>query len=332
MKALTILRAVLLVATLYIFGSWGFLVHKTCHQLAVYELPTEMQHFFYKNMQYITDSAVRPDLRRNRDTTETPRHFIDPEVYGDSAVYRLPETWSAALAKYPKDTLLKYGSGPWHIVMMKDKLVEAFKTGNSDSILFYAVDMAHYIEDINVPLHTTMWYDGQKTNQRGIHALWESVTPEMEITAYNLYSAHQAAYINDPQATVWQAVRHANTLLPDVIAKEQEVSKHIPDSVKYKIVFKYGKNLKYYTDTFAVAYGKALAPTINDQLLRSANMVADFWYTAWVDAGKPNLEKLLPHRFKKKDARRLQKELNSFRNNTLIKDSILNSTRGNFRE
>lgn len=332
MKALTVFRAVLLIAILYIFGSWGFLVHKTCHQLAVYQLPADMQHFFYKNMQYITDSAIRPDLRRTRDTTETPKHFIDPEVYGDSAVYRLPETWSAALAKYPKDTLLKYGSGPWYIVMMKDNLVNAFKAGNSDSILFYAVDMAHYIEDINVPLHTTMWYDGQKTNQRGIHALWESVTPEMEITTYNLYSAHQATYVTDPQATVWQAVRHANTLLTDVIGKEQEVSKLMPDSVKYKMVFKYGKNLKYYTDTFAVAYGKALAPTINDQLQRSANMVADFWYTAWVDAGKPNLDKLIPGGFRKDDAKELQRQLNSYKNNRLIKDSILNSTRGNFRE
>lgn len=332
MKATRILRPLLLLAILYVFGSWGFLIHKTCHQLAIYELPGDMQRFFYKNMQYITDSAVRPDLRRSRDTTETPRHFIDPEVYGDSAVYRLPITWTEALAKYPKDTLLKYGSGPWHIIMMKDKLVEALKKSDRDSILFYAVDMAHYIEDINVPLHTTMNYDGQQTGQKGIHALWESVTPEMEIGTYNLYSSHKATYVQDPQMRVWEALRHANTLLTDVFGKERELSKAIPDSLKYKVVFKYGKNLKYYTDTFAVAYGRALKPTINDQLINSANMVADFWYTAWVDAGKPNLDKLLADRFTKKDKRGLKEQLKSFRNNTLVPDSLLNSLKGKWRD
>lgn len=331
MRAPGFIRACLLIATLYVFGSWGFLAHKTIHQLAVYELPAEMQHFFYKNMQYITDSAIRPDLRRSRDTTEAPKHFIDIEKYGPDA-NAVPLEWGDAVTKYTKDTLLKYGYVPYYVIMMKDRLVSAFKQGNRDSILFYAIDLGHYVEDANVPLHTTMNYDGQLTGQRGIHALWESVTPEMEITNYNLYNMHTATYLDNPQLAIWQAVRKAYSLLPEMFTKEKELSKNFPDSVKYKIVFKYGKNLKYYTDAFAIAYGKALQPTINLQLTNSANLVADFWYTAWVDAGKPDLDKILDHKFKKRDARHLQKEMNSFKNNSLIPDSILNATRGNFRE
>lgn len=331
MKAPYIVRACLLVIVLYVFSSWGFLAHKTIHQLAVYELPAEMQHFFYKNMQLITDSAIRPDLRRNRDTTEATKHFVDIEKYGADA-NSMPENWDDAIAKYTKDTLLKYGYVPYYVIMMKERLVNAFKQGSRDSILFYATDLGHYVEDANVPLHTTMNYDGQLTGQRGIHALWESVTPEMEITSYNLYNAHTATYLNDPQHAVWEAVRKAYGLLSLIFEKEKEVSKNFPDSAKYKIVFKYGKNLKYYTDAFAIAYGKALQPTINQQLTNSANLVADFWYTAWVDAGKPDLDKVLQHKFKKSDERHLQKELNSFKNNTLVPDSILNATRGNFRE
>jgi hypothetical protein len=154
----------------------------------------------------------------------------------------------------------------------------------------------------------------------------------MEITNYNLYTNHTATYLNNPHQAVWQAVRKANSLLPVVFMKEKEVSKQFPDSVKYKIVQKYCKNLKYYTDVFAAAYGNALKPTINQQLISSASLVADFWYTAWVDAGKPNLTKLLHQGFTKEDAGRLEKQMNSFKNNALIKDSILNATRGNFRE
>ncbi len=332
MKTLFFLRLCLVLAvTLFICGSWGFLVHKTCTQLAVYELPADMQPFFYKHLQYLTDSAIRPDLRRSRDTTEATKHFIDIEKYNTDAA-AIPDTWADAVAKYQKDTLLKYGYVPYYVIMMKDRLVNAMKSDNEDSIMFYAIDMAHYIEDANVPLHTTMNYDGQLTGQRGIHALWESVTPEIEITGYNLYNSHTATYLTNPQQAIWKAVRKANGLLPAVFATEKEVSKHFPDTVKYKVVLKYGKTFKYYTDTFAAVYGNALKPTINGQLINSANLVADFWYTSWVDAGKPNLTRLLHSRFSRENARDLEKQVNSFKNNTLIKDSLLNATKGNFRE
>ncbi|HWB25541.1 MAG TPA: zinc dependent phospholipase C family protein [Chitinophagaceae bacterium] len=316
---------------LFICGGWGFLVHKTCHQLAVYELPEQMKPFFYKHMQYLTDSAIRPDLRRSYDTTEAAKHFIDLEKYNDSAS-AMPIDWNDAVAKYSKDTLLKYGYVPYYVVMEKEKLTRAFLHEDEDSIIFYATDLGHYVEDANVPLHTTMNYDGQLTGQRGIHALWESVTPEMEITNYNLYTGHTATYLTNPQQSIWDAVRKANSLLPEVFMKEKEVSKQFPDSVKYKLVQKYGKTLKYYTDTFATAYGNALRPTINGQLINSANLVADFWYTAWVDAGRPDLTKILHHRFRKKDARRLERQMKSFKNNSLIKDSMLNAAKGSFRE
>jgi len=313
-------------------GGWGVLVHKTDHQLAVYELPVKMQRFFYKNMQYITDSSIRPDIRRNKDSTEGPKHFIDLEKYGDSAAWKMPMAWNEAVAKYSKDTLLKYGYVPYHIINMKNKLINAFKSGNGDSILFYAIDLGHYIEDANVPLHSSVNYDGQLTGQRGIHALWESVVPEIEITGYDLYTRHKATYLKDPALAIWTAIRTAHGLLPGVLKKEKEVSAHFVDSTKYRTVLKYGKTLKYYTDAFAKAYGDALKPTINQQLISSANLVADFWYTAWVDGGSPNLDLLLKTSFTRDDEKKLNTELRSFEHNTLIKDSILKATKGNFRE
>jgi len=210
--------------------------------------------------------------------------------------------------------------------------VQAFASRNADSILFYAEDIGHYIEDANVPLHTSMNYDGQLTGQRGIHALWESVTPEMEITNYNLYTHHKAVYLDNPQQAIWHALQQSNSLLPQVFIKEKELSQQFPDTVKYKLVQKYGKTLKYYTDTFATAYGQALKPTINKQLINSANMVADFWYTAWVDAGRPALAGLLKKSFTKADNKALKRNIRSFKHNTLIKDSLLNAAMGNFRD
>lgn len=322
----------LLAAVVVITGGWGFLVHKTTHQLAVYELPKGMQRFFYKNIENIVQNAPRPDVRRNEDKNEGPRHFIDLEAFGDSAAWKMPLKWDDAVAKYSKDTLYKYGIVPYYVIRMKDKLTDAFKAGNADSILFYAADLGHYIEDANVPLHTSLNHDGQLTNQRGLHALWESVVPEVEISSYNLHAKHKATYLKQPELAIWTAVRRAHGLLPELFAKEKEVSKGFTDSTKYKMVFKYGKNLRYYTDAFAAAYGKSLKPTVNDQLINSANLVADFWYTAWVDAGKPDLDKLIAGGWNKADKKAYKKEYKSYKRNQLVQDSLLRSLKGSFRD
>ena len=98
-------------------------------------------------------------------------------------------TGKRAVEKYSWDTLKKYGYVPYQILIEDSLLVNALKQKNADSIFFYAVDLAHYIEDANVPLHTTNNYDGQLTNQKGLHALWESTIPELELSDYNLYKS-----------------------------------------------------------------------------------------------------------------------------------------------
>ncbi len=316
----------LLGITLIMLSSWGFLVHKTAHQLAVYELPKEIQPFFFKNIDYLVANSIRPDQRRNEDPTEATKHFIDLEAYGDDAALKMPLHWDDAVKKYSKDTLLKYGYVPYHVVFMKEKLTAAFKSNNKDSILFYAADIGHYIEDAHVPLHTSINYDGQLTNQKGLHSLWESTVPGLEINQYQLSSKHKATYLNDPSLAIWTAVRKANTLLKDVFAKETELTKIFTDAEKYRTQTSRGREFKNYTPAFAKAYGEALKNTINEQLISSADLVADFWYTAWVDAGKPDLSGLFS--LNDEDKAALRKGQNSFQNNTLIRDSLLMSLKG----
>ncbi|QEC66826.1 hypothetical protein FRZ67_05725 [Panacibacter ginsenosidivorans] len=320
-----ILFSVLLVSITLVISSWGFLAHKTIHQLAIYELPKDLCNFFYHNIDYLQYNSVRPDIRRNNDKSEEPKHYIDFEAYGDSAAYTMPWQWNDACKKFSKDTLLKYGYAPYWIIEMQKKLTNAFKQGNADSILFYAADLGHYIEDINVPLHTSINYDGQLTNQKGLHALWETVVPEIEITNYNLSSGHKAKYIKNKERAVWSAAQRSHALLPAVFAKETEVSRRFTDATKYRIEHRNGKDVKYYTTDFAKAYGAALGSSINQQLMNAANMVADFWYTAWTDAGKPELDKLPKAKLSDKEKQQLKKELRSFKHNTLIKDGYLRS-------
>jgi hypothetical protein len=319
----TFFRIAFIFLCIAICSSWGFLVHRTVNQLAIYQLPKPMQPFFYINREYLVKNAPRPDLRRNEDSTEATRHFIDLEMFGDSAAWKMPLKWDDVVRKYGKDSLLKYGYVPYYVITMKNRLTNAFRAGNKDSILFYAADLGHYIGDANVPLHSTVNYDGQLSNQKGLHGLWESTIPELEMDQYKLFSKHKANYLSKPEETIWQAVRHAHELVKDVFAQETEASKNFTDAEKFKVQTRNGREVKSYSTAFAKAYSARLGKTVNEQLLKSAELIADFWYTAWVDAGKPDLSKLLSKPFDKKDRREMKKEFKAYWKGELLEKKLL---------
>lgn len=311
---------VLVFAIVTCFCSWGYLVHRTIHQLAIYKLPSPIQPFFYSNQAILVQDAPRPDQRRASDKTEGSKHFIDLEYYGDSVKYALPQTWEEAIKKYPPDTLHKYGTSPYNIIDVYNKLVKAFSNKQKDSILFYAADLGHYIADAHVPLHTSLNYDGQLTNQQGVHDLWETTVPELVLPEYNLYSKKKAKYITSITQATWDIIWHTHSLLPEMFAQEIEVSKQFNDSTKYEWKIRWGKNRRFYSSDFARAYNKALGNSINKQLLLSAENIASFWYSAWVDAGKPDLTTLIDTPVNNK---KLKGELKLYKKNKLIESGKL---------
>lgn len=238
-------------------------------------------------------------------------------MFGKNAVNEMPLDWGTAVKKYTKDSLLKYGYVPYHVIYMKNKLTEAFRNREKDSILFYAADLGHYISDAHVPLHTTVNYDGQLSNQKGIHSLWESMIPEIEIANYTLNTSHQATYLKHPEKAIWNAIRVSAALVPVMLQQEIEVSKSFTEELKFRTQMRRGKPSKSYTSEFAKAYAVALKSSINDQLIASANLIADFYYTAWVDAGKPNLQDLNVG-YTNDDEKSLKAELKLYHQNGLI--------------
>jgi hypothetical protein len=136
-----------------------------------------------------------------------------------------------------------------------------------------------------------------------------------------LHTNHKVKYITDKSAAIWNAVKQAHDLLPEVFAKEKEVAKNLSGDSKYVEKMYYGRKTKVYSDEFAKQYAAALGASINNQLIHSVNMVSDFWYSAWVDAGKPNLKNL--YHFNRETKKKLCKELKSNKKNRLLQDGFL---------
>lgn len=321
MKKITLVAIALFMCSAMSYG-WGFFGHKIVHQLAIYGLPKQMQGFFYKHQDYLVQKSVQADERRNNDPHEAPRHFIDVDVYGADAVNTMPKGWEEAAARYTADTLIKYGIVPWHVMVMKERLTNAFRSRNPDSILFYAADLGHYIADAHVPLHTTLNYDGQLTNQKGLHSLWESKVPEMQAKTYILNNG-KAAYLPNTEEAIWEVVRASHKLFPQVLEMETEASKNFTPETKFVRVERNGKVRQYYSDEFAEAYAKLLNPTVAYRMEAAAEMVSNFWYTSWVDGGKPDLTKLMDGKLSKAEKKVLKKEKKAWKKNQLFEKDMM---------
>jgi len=271
--------------------SWGFYGHKRINRMAVFTLPPEMVSFYKKHIEFITNHAVDPDKRRYGVEGEAPRHYIDIDHYGTHAFDSVPQYWKVAVAKYSEDTLMAYGIVPWQIEKHYYKLLNAFKDENIDNILSYSADLGHYIADAHVPLHTTENYNGQLTGQRGIHGFWESRIPELKAEDYD-YFVGRAKYIDSPIKSAWKIVYASHLAVDSVLKFEALLNKNFPTDQKYAYENRGNVMLKTYSVEYTNRYDLMIKGQVERRMRESITMVGSLWYTAWVNAGKPNLEKL----------------------------------------
>lgn len=272
--------------------SWGFFAHQKINRIAVFSLPPEMIGFYKHHISYLTEKAVNPDMRRYVMKNEAPRHYIDLDVYGDSAAYHLPRYWKDAARQYGEDSLYAYGIVPWHIAAVKHWLTQAFVNQDTDAILRLSADLGHYVGDANVPLHTTENYNGQLTGQYGIHGFWESRLPELFFEEYDLFVG-QASYESNVQQRAWEAVQGAHAALDSVLLFEKQLTTRFGESKKYSFEERGQSFVKVYSFEFSRAYHRRLNGMVERQLRKAIKMTTDLWYTAWVDGGQPDLEMLM---------------------------------------
>ncbi len=261
--------------------------------MAVLTLPSQMIGFYKKNIEFITEHAVDPDKRRYAVKGEAERHYIDIDHYdstGVSAFKIVPRKWDDAVAKYSEDTLNAYGIVPWHVNLMVSRLTKAFKEENFERILHLSADLGHYIGDSHVPLHTTENYNGQLTNQKGIHGFWESRIPEMKAEGYD-YFVGRAKYIENPLNRIWDIVEDSHAAVDSVLLFEKELNGRFPTDDKYSFETRGNVTVKTYSQDYTLAYDKMLNGMVERRMREAIITIGSLWYTAWVNAGKPDLAK-----------------------------------------
>lgn len=268
-------------------SSWGFYGHRKINRLAVFTLPSELMGFYKQHIEFITEHAVDPDKRRYVLEEEAPRHYIDIDHYGDAPFEQVPRSWWDAVEKFTEDTLMHYGIVPWHCHRTYRSLVNAFTEGNWTYALKLSADLGHYVADAHVPLHTTENYNGQLTGQHGIHAFWESRLPELFAEEYD-YFVGGAVYLPNPLDAIWDAIEASHAAVDSVLRFEAELTSSFPSDKKYAFEQRGSQTVKTYAADFSMAYHQKLNGMVERRMRKAILMVGSLWYSAWLEAGKPD--------------------------------------------
>ncbi len=313
-----LIRVPVLVVVLLSFSNdcycWGFFGHKKINACAVFLLPPPMILFYKQHAGFLTEHAVDPDKRRYLVAAEGPRHYIDLDHYGSFPYKKLPHKWDSAVARFSSDSLEKHGIVPWWIQRMHRRLTNAFKEKNAALILKLSAEIGHYIGDAHVPLHTSSNHNGQLTDQVGIHGFWESRIPELFAEKQYDFIIGKADYLRRPDQFIWERVLESAAAADTVLMQEKLLNNRFSVFRKYAYENRNGLLVRQYSEEYTTAYQQILNGMVERRMRQSVYAVACFWFTAWVDAGQPDLNGLSGQIFSAEDLREWE-ELNRLWNN-----------------
>ena len=310
------LLLLLIICSLPVF-SWGFYGHRMINYYSVFLLPPEMVLLYKPHIDFLTEHAVDPDKRRYAVPEEGPRHYIDLDKYGHYPYDSLPRNWNEAAKKYTADSLQKHGIVPWWVQTMLFRLTQAFKDKDQVKILKLSAEIGHYISDAHVPLHASSNHNGQYTNQRGIHGFWESRVPELLAEKHWDFFIGKAEYIANPSSFIWARVLESAAAADTVLRFEKELSRQFPPDQKYAFEDRNGTVIRQYSSAYTVRYNELLKGMVERRMRQSIYAVASFWYTAWVNAGQPDLRALSNREFTSADQEAFEQLNRDWKNNAI---------------
>jgi len=281
-----------LISVAVIFGSqaafgWGFWAHKVINRQAVVLLPEPLRDFYASNVDYLVAHSSDPDIRREEWKNEGYGHYMDMDRYGTYPNFDIPHSYDEAVKKYGEETVLKNGIVPWRVGWEVDSLAAAMKDHDIPLVLHLSADLGHYVADMHVPLHATQNYDGQMTGNIGVHARWESGIPEHFGESYSFQGMDSAVYIEHPVDHAFQILTHSYSLIDKIFRADSLAKIGIQKDDLYTVKENYGRKQYIYSDEYYKRFNAELDGMVQSQIRLATSAVASYWYTAWVEAGKP---------------------------------------------
>jgi hypothetical protein len=217
--------------------------------------------------------ASDPDSRKNKDRTESPRHFIDIDAYPEFVANGfINPNYDSVVFIHGSSFVITQGTVPWAIITWEDSLRRTFQQRNWHMAMQLGADLGHYVGDAHQPLHITENYDGDMSNQSGVHSRYETSLVGQYQTSI-VYSNDTASYVPNVSNYTFNFLYNDYQFVDSVL---------YGDSVAHSVAGS-TSGAAYLTKYWELAGNY----TIN-LMKNSSKATADLIYTAWVDAGSPD--------------------------------------------
>jgi len=264
-------KYLIIVILSYIFLGWGYNGHEIINRNTVLSFPPQMDTFLdWKNT--LAEHGADADRRKSSDPSEGHKHYIDIDNYPEFLqTGRISQNFDSLIALHGYSFVSDQGILPWTILETIDSLQSAFSRRQFDRAVLLAADLGHYVGDAHMPLHLTRNYNGQFSNQYGVHGRYESDMMGMYKDQIN-YGGDSVKYVSGISDFIFTFIYNNYVYVDSILSADEQAAASAGSTSSSG----YYSALWEYTDEFTI------------QLLSSAsNKLAALIYTAWVNAGSP---------------------------------------------
>jgi hypothetical protein len=252
--------------------AWGPAAHQIVNIWAIQTLPPAIRPFFESNRQFLTEHATDPDAMMKKDRYERMRHFIYLDRYGVFPYPGLPHGYESAKNKFGSSRIIRDGVLPWQIGEFSLRLTRALKEANWTDAKSDAATLAFYVADAHDPLHTTQDYDGQMSMQAGLLDRFDTHLTD-RFSKFFLMHPEGAEKIDDPTEYAFRICLASNVWVNLIVWSDLRAREGLPG----------------YTDEYYDHFYNQAGPTVVHQINAAAHDTGSYWYTAWQNAGRPQL-------------------------------------------
>jgi len=296
---------VLLILRLEDARPWGFEGHKKITEVAI-DLILNLdkfnkieqskldflKKFLSENKNIIIERCIEPDMVRSEDKDEQYNHFIDIDRYGAYPFNELPRDKKVAIEKFGFETVQKNGFLPWRISDFTDSLAYSISKDDKEKMLKYFSWLAHYVEDAHQPLHVTENYDGQLTNQPGIHSRFETElvkylmrNDELKFDIKRLKNELQRnSIVGDRVNFAFGIVLESYKFINDILNADNYAKSLIPPEKLYRVEKRDGRTRYIYSEEYYSIMAGKLKDLVYDRMTRASIRLATLWLTALAES------------------------------------------------
>lgn len=272
-KRIINILAVSLPALLLLTG-WGSVGHSKISYNSTIFFHADMAQFAVAWRSGLTSHASDADSRKSSDPTEDVKHFIDIDDYQEfNTTGMIAQDYTTIVSQHGSSFVQNTGILPWATITTFDSLKSQLSRRDFNKALLTAADLGHYVGDGYMPLHITKNYDGKLTGQSGIHSRYESTMISKYQNSF-IFTADTISYISNVSGYVFSYI-YTNYKYCDSLFKAETAAYNAASSRS--------------SDAYYLALWNNTGVFTNRLFNGAAKSLAALIYTAWTDAGRPQL-------------------------------------------